>query len=83
MNEVHNQLAVRRELRDRKRSLRSLSKVHSSLTKLKALLPQGDTGDVPEVEPLILERATSEYAQLLFHTRRCQKDLKENDTKVR
>uniref|UniRef100_A0A146M5C5 Conserved oligomeric Golgi complex subunit 2 n=1 Tax=Lygus hesperus TaxID=30085 RepID=A0A146M5C5_LYGHE len=82
MNEVNNQLAVRRELRDRKRSLRSLSRVHSSLKKLRALLAQGDGQATPAVvEPLILERATSEYVQLLFHTKKCQKDLKDSDSK--
>ncbi|BET00757.1 conserved oligomeric Golgi complex [Nesidiocoris tenuis] len=80
MNEVNNQLAVRRELRDRRRSLRSLSRVCDSIKKLKGLLVTQEN-ETKSVQPLVLERATSEYIQLVVNSQRSARDLKDPDSK--
>ncbi|XP_014249061.1 conserved oligomeric Golgi complex subunit 2 [Cimex lectularius] len=78
MSEISNHLVLRHELREKKRSLRSLSRVHVSLKKLKTILSSSTEGD-SSVNLLLLERATTEFCQLEFHVQKCRKDLSQND----
>ncbi|XP_073969645.1 conserved oligomeric Golgi complex subunit 2 isoform X2 [Rhodnius prolixus] len=79
MTEITSHLYLRQELRERKRSLRSLSRVHTSLKKLKSFLVLAE--ETFSLEVLTLERAVAEYTQLQFHATRCQEDISNSDLK--
>ncbi|KAK9498617.1 hypothetical protein O3M35_003210 [Rhynocoris fuscipes] len=79
ISSITNQLNLRQKLREQKRSLRSLSRVHTSLKKLKSLLTPVE--DDSSLEELTLERAVAEYTQLHFHASRCQNDMSKDDLK--
>lgn len=79
-DDICNQLTYRRELRERKRSLKSLNRVHSSLKRLKLLLCTTESNEKPNMR--VLERIVSEYNQIQFHISRCQNDISESDLQV-
>lgn len=79
-SEISHQLSYRRELREHKRSLRSLNRVHTSLKKLKLLLNSTEYNG--KLEMHVLERVVSEYNQIEFHVLRCKRDLSDSDYKV-
>nr|CAD7568870.1 unnamed protein product [Timema californicum] len=74
MGDVSSLLEQRRELRAKKRSLHSLSHVHSSLNKLRELLKL-HSEDKPVLPANLVERAASEYNQLQFNISKCQQHL--------
>lgn len=78
MLEVSTQLERRKKIREKKRSLISLNRAHSSLKKLTFLLEQNST-----LTPLILERLAAEYNLLQFHLSRCLEDLSPADKTVK
>ncbi|XP_054270693.1 conserved oligomeric Golgi complex subunit 2 [Macrosteles quadrilineatus] len=79
LNEVTAQLLRRKKLQERKRSLKSLNRVHCSLKKMKTLLNGMNSEQDSVSKPLRLERAAMEYNQLQFHVSRCINDLSEAD----
>lgn len=79
MAEIISHLNLRHELKERKRSLRSLGRVHTSLKKLKSFLIPAE--EAFSLEVLTLERAVAEYTQLQFHATRCQRDISSSDLK--
>nr|CAD7198055.1 unnamed protein product [Timema douglasi] len=74
MGDVSSLLEQRRELRAKKRSLQSLTHVHSSLNKLRELLKL-HSEDKPVLPANLVERAASEYNQLQFNISKCQQHL--------
>lgn len=77
MAEVMNQLEQHKKIRERKRSLNSLSRVHTSIKKLSSLFASSEQ----ILDPLVLERAAAEYNQMQFHMSRCKDDLSASDKK--
>jgi hypothetical protein len=80
MSEVTLQLNNKREIRNQKRSLRSLNRVQTALKKLKILIPPAESGQ--RLETLTLERAISEFNQLQFNRTKCNQHLSKNDEQV-
>lgn len=78
MAEVMYQLEQHRKIRERKRSLNSLNRVHSSINNLTSLFASGDQ----TLDPLVLERAAAEFNQMHFNISRCKDDLSAFDKKV-
>nr|CAD7454847.1 unnamed protein product [Timema tahoe] len=74
MGDLSSLLEQRRELRAKKRSLQSLTHVHSSLNKLRELLKL-HSEDKPILPANLVERAASEYNQLQFNISKCQQHL--------
>lgn len=78
MAEVMYQLEQHRKIRERKRSLNSLNRVHTSVKKLTSLFVSSEQ----TLSPLILERAAAEFNQMQFHISRCKDNLSSFDKKV-
>lgn len=71
----------RHQIRERKRSLHSLIRVHKSIEKLSQIL-SSDCKEDECLEPDILERAATEFNQLTFHASRCKSEISNNHEKV-
>lgn len=95
MENLSFNLDQRRQIRARKRSLQSLARVQSSLTKWSALLHLSEDdskgGEEKETEinqerlhldPGLVERAASEFNQLQFCISKCENDLTESHKQV-
>nr|CAD7438945.1 unnamed protein product [Timema bartmani] len=82
MGDLSSLLEQRRELRAKKRSLQSLTHVHSSLNKLRELLKL-HSEDKPILPANLVERAASEYNQLQFNISKCQQHLDTAHKQVR
>lgn len=71
-----------KEIRERKQSIHSLIRFQRSISKLCDILNSCDTSNI-NLKPDVLERAATEFNQLIFHSNRCQSDLTKDQTKVR
>lgn len=93
MEDLSFRLDKRRQIRARKRSLQSLARVQSSLSKWSTLLHLDEDGkgeeelerkqERPQLDPGLVERAASEFNQLQFCISKCENDLAESHKKVR
>jgi hypothetical protein len=94
MENLSSHLDQRRKIRARKRSLQSLARVQSSLSKWSVLLHLDEDGKGEEKEvgrkqerlhldPSLVERAASEFNQLQFCISKCENDLAESHKQVR
>ncbi|KAL1138764.1 hypothetical protein AAG570_008826 [Ranatra chinensis] len=83
MSDVSNQMGRRQELRERKRSLRSLMRAQTALKKLRILLSTGEDGCGGQCHldstVATLERAVAEYNQLQYNISKCQQYLSSKD----
>lgn len=77
-----NNLDKHKEIRERKQSIHSLIRYQRSITKLYNILSSCDTSNM-NLKPDVLERAATEFNQLIFHSNRCQSDLTKDQTDVR
>ncbi|KAJ4444222.1 hypothetical protein ANN_06013 [Periplaneta americana] len=83
MEDLSFRLDQRRQIRARKRSLQSLARVQSSLSKWSTLLHLDESDNEKNAErlqldPGLVERAASEFNQLQFCISKCEKDLTES-----
>lgn len=76
MSEITVLLEKHKKVRDKKQILKSFSRIHLSLKKLKSILSEDD------LNPMLLERAAAEYNQLQFHLSKCDNYLLPSDKKV-
>ncbi|XP_059610186.1 conserved oligomeric Golgi complex subunit 2 [Phlebotomus argentipes] len=79
MSELSECLRQKRQLRNMKKSLKSLGRVSESMEKLSGMLEPRD--DSP-LQPALLERAAQEFVQMQFNINCCEKYLSE-DVKMR
>jgi hypothetical protein len=95
MENLSFNLDQRRQIRARKRSLQSLARVQSSLTKWSVLLHLSEDGsrggeekeaernqERLHLDPGLVERAASEFNQLQFCISKCENDLTESHKQV-
>lgn len=91
MEDLSFRLDQRRQIRARKRSLQSLARVQSSLSKWSVLLHLDEKSEGEELErkkerppldPGLVERAASEFNQLQFCISKCENDLAESHKEV-
>lgn len=87
MEDLSFRLDQRRQVRARKRSLQSLARVQSSLSKWSVLLHLDENSkdeelerkkERPPLDPGLVERAASEFNQLQFCISKCENDLAES-----
>lgn len=91
MEDLSHRLDQRRQIRARKRSLQSLARVQSSLSKWSVLLHLDENSkdeelerkkERPPLDPGLVERAASEFNQLQFCISKCENDLAESHKQV-
>lgn len=82
LNDVSVQLHRRKQILEKKQSLKSLSKVHLCLKKLSTLLNEISGQQISGVKTLQLERAAMEFNQLQFQVSRCKNYLSYSDQQV-
>lgn len=95
MENLSFNLDKRRQIRARKRSLQSLARLQSSLTKWSVLLYLSEDGsrggeenkterkqERRHLDPGLVERAASEFNQLQFCISKCENDLTESHKQV-
>ena len=95
MENLSFNLDQRRQIRARKRSLQSLARVQSSLTKWSVLLHLSEDGsrggeekeaerkqERLHLDPGLVERAASEFNQLQFCISKCENDLTKSHKQV-
>uniref|UniRef100_A0A1B6FGJ3 Conserved oligomeric Golgi complex subunit 2 n=1 Tax=Cuerna arida TaxID=1464854 RepID=A0A1B6FGJ3_9HEMI len=80
LNEVSAHLVRRKKIQEKKRSLKSLNRVHCSLKKLNCLISEMSSEKDFTLNCLQLERAAMEYNQLQFHVSRCSMYLSKTDS---
>lgn len=82
LNEVSVQLLRRKQIEEKKQSLKSLNKVHLCLKQLSTLLHDISGQQISSIKTLQLERAAMEFNQLQFQVSRCNNYLSYSDQQV-
>lgn len=82
IEEITTALEKRHQIRENKRSLHSLIRIHKSIVKLSSILLIESSDHQQCTEPDILERAATEFNQLKFNLSRCKTEMSQDQHAV-